>query len=144
MELRRALLLFAIVLGVAAIVTSVSSPSERDRAKEPEAPRVPAGSPPAGSRQPRSTRPVRVRFDSERRTRGRVVDAGRPATVTVSVGSPGEVRLEGLGLSSPAEPLTPAIFELLPTESGRHLVRFTRAGENEDRTVGVLEVETAR
>ena len=144
LELRRALLLFAIVLGVAALVTSVSNPADRERAGEPESAREPAPPPSGGPARTGRAGPVRVRFDSEARVRAWKLEGGRAATVTVAVGSPGEVRIEGLGLSAPAEQLTPARFELLPRRPGRHRVRFTPTGRSEARTVGFLEVESSR
>jgi hypothetical protein len=87
---------------------------------------------------------VGIRFDSEGPARRALVGTGRRATVTVSVDAPGEVQVDGLGLSSAAEPLTPARFDLLPSDAGRHPVRFTPAGKREGRTVGVLQIEPAR
>jgi hypothetical protein len=86
---------------------------------------------------------VDIRFDSEGRARRALVGTGRPATVTVSVDAPGEVQVDGLGLSASAEPLTPARLDLLPSEGGRHLVRYTQAGTREPRTVGVLQIKPA-
>ena len=60
--------------------------------------------------------------------------------MTVTVTEPGQVELEGLGLSSPAEPLTPARFAVLATAQDRHKVRFTPVDGGEGRTVGVLQV----
>jgi hypothetical protein len=143
LELRRALLLFAIVLGVAALVTSVSSPPERDRPEEREAP---AERPRAAPRSPsaRSEGPVAVRFGTKGRPRQTLIATGRPAIVTVTVEKPGEVRLDGLGLSSPAEPLTPARFDVLPSGPGHHPVKFAPAGTREEKTIGILRVESSR
>jgi hypothetical protein len=143
MELRRALLLFAIVLGVAAIVTSVSSPPERDDGDAARRPAERAPAAPTPSSRPEDDDVVNVRFDSSRELRTALVGTGRRAVVTVEVGAPGEVRLDGLGLSSPAEPLTPARFDLLPSSAGRHPVRFTPAGSREERTIGVLQIQPA-
>jgi len=143
LELRRALLLFAIVLGVAAIVTSVSSPPDRDRDDEPRPAKRPVAGGPSASPGARGEGPVAVRFSAKGRPRLAVVGAGRPAVVTVAVEKPGEVHLDGLGLSSTAERLTPARFDVLPNEPGRHRVRFAPAGTREARTIGVLQVDPA-
>lgn len=143
LELRRALLLFAIVLGVAAIVTSVSNPSDRDRtdpepAGEPPTSTVPTPTPSAAAKEP-----VNVRFEPKGPPRRAVIGTGRPVTVTVAVEEAGEVELDGLGLNAPATPLTPARFDLLPSEPGRHEVRLIPADTREPATVGVLQVESA-
>ena len=112
-HLRRALLLFAIVLGLAAIAASVSRPrsgsdqtdsfqaappaGEKERA--PSAAPAPEGSPPAAqltffARDPGAQR----------------VEAGQAATVFVEVEEPGQVEIAELGVSAVAEPLTPARF----------------------------------
>ena len=65
---------------------------------------------------------------------------GEAATLLVSVQEAGRVDLLTLGLSSPAEPLTPARFELLAGEPGTHNVYFTSAAGGELRRVGRLVV----
>ncbi len=142
MELRRTLLLFALVLGVAAIVTSISNP-DADREDTPPRPAERAPASPTAPSRPGGDDVLNVRFDSSREMRRALLGTGRPATVTVVVDAPGEVRLDGLGLSSPAEPLTPARFDVFPSSPGRHPVRFTRAGSSEERTIGVLQIESA-
>ncbi|MGI9082043.1 MAG: hypothetical protein ACR2FZ_07180 [Thermoleophilaceae bacterium] len=136
MELRRALLLFAIVLALAAIVTSVSRPerAQRDESSEPARPPDPSARP-----GPLGDRPAAIPF-SAAEPKARRLQAGRPATVSVKVPRPGEVELEGLGLSAPAEPLTPARFELLERRLGRYEVRFTPAAGGEARTAGTLRI----
>ena len=138
MELRRALLLFAIVLGVAAIVTSVSRPerAQRDATSGlPDAADPPAATGPLGDRPA----PISITFSATEPT-GRRLRAGRPAAVTVKVPAPGQVELEGLGLSAPAEPVTPARFEVLERRPGRHDVRFTPAEGGEARSAGTLVI----
>jgi hypothetical protein len=142
MRLRRALLLFALVLGLAALATSVSRPrDERKRETPPAAkPRAPEASP-----SPAPGRPARLTFSAKgRRPESRRLVAGRAAIVTVKVSEPGQVELEGLGVSAPAEPLTPARFDVLTDEPARHAVRFTPAGAGgESRLVGFLRVVSA-
>ena len=134
MHLRRALLLFAIVLGLAAIATSLSRPPEsRD---EPATDTAQAPAPSTGGE------PATARFPAEGEPRLRRVPAGRAATVTVAVSEPGQVTIPGLGLSAPAEPLTPARLDVFAPEAADYEVRFTPAGEGAGRTVGTLEIVT--
>jgi hypothetical protein len=128
MDVRRAVLLFAIVLGLAAIASSIMRPSDRagggtdaDSATEttggssarPAATPVP-GAPPVG--------PTTIRFSSSRKVKLRKLERGRPATVVVAVDAPGQVEIPSLGLSQPAEPVTPARFDLLVSQAGRHAI----------------------
>ena len=139
MELRRALLLFAIVLGLAAVVTSISRP---ERAKRDVSNGSPRTSEPSASPGPRGDRPAAIRF-SAAEPKARRLEAGRPATVSVRVPTPGQVELEGLGLSAAADRLTPARFEVLETRPGRYEVRFTPANGGEARTAGALRIVRA-
>src|SRR4051794_12885624 len=103
MQLRRALLLFAIVLGLAAIAASVSRPRHEQAGRtDPDSgalPALPGPSPLA---------PTQVRFPSSVRSVRRRLEADRAASLTVEVAEPGLVQLEGLGLTDSAEPSTPA------------------------------------
>ena len=139
MELRRALLLFAIVLGVAAIATSLSRP---ERAQRDDGSGLPDQSEPAARPGPLGDRPRPISF-SAARPKGRRLEAGRPATVTVKVPAPGQVEVEGLGLISPAAPLTPARFDLLEQRTGRYEIRFTPARGGEARSAGTLRIVRA-
>ena len=138
MELRRALLLFAIVLGLAAIATSVSRPPERRERAQTPAPSEPIASPRPGSSAPRE-----IEFAPAARPPTKRLAAGRPATVVVEVTDSGQVEIEGLGLSGFAEPLTPTRFDVLTNHQGSHRVRFTAAGTDEAQTIGTLEVVPA-
>jgi hypothetical protein len=133
---RRALLLFAIVLGLAALAAAVSQP--RQEAAEPQ-----PGAPPAPTARPAQEGPhaAQIAFSAEGAPRTRRLQVGRSATVLVKVARPGEVRLEGLGLVSSAEILTPARFDVLGRRPGRHPVRFAPAGGGgEATTVGTLAI----
>ena len=140
MELRRALLLFAIVLGVAAIVTSASRP---ERAQRDDGRGLPDASEPAPTPRPAGDGPASISF-SAAEPKARRLRAGRRATVTVKVPTPGEVELEGLGLNAFADPLTPARFDVLERRPGRYEVRFTPVQGGEPRTAGVLRIPAAR
>jgi hypothetical protein len=139
MHLRRALLLFAIVLGLTALATSMSRPPEQRREPGPR----PQAKPRAPTAAPARVGPpaAQLRFGPAGDTT-RKLALGRPAVVTVSVPRPGEVALEGLGLSAPAEPLTPARFDVLAREPGRYAVVFAPAGEDERVTLGTLAAGT--
>lgn len=145
MHLRRALLLFAIVLALAAIAASVTRPGdEPSRSNEPVSP--PAATeraqPPTvapGSAAPE--RPIDAVTFAAGGEDALWIPAGRGATVLVEVEEPGEVQIPDLGLSAPAAPLTPARFEIFAAEPGSHEVLVTSAAGDEPREVGTLTVE---
>jgi hypothetical protein len=139
-HLRRALILFAVVLGVAGLAAAVSQP-RRDHGGGTTAPEPPVKSLLAPG--PARVGPARIAFSEDGRARTRRLRAGRAATVTVQVSQPGEVEIDGLGLTAAAEPDTPARFDVLAPGPGRHAVRFTPAGGTEPRTIGVLRVVRA-
>jgi hypothetical protein len=142
-HLRRALLLFAIVLGLAAIAASVSRPREEssDRSDSPppsSTDRDPTVSP--GS-APVSQPAAEVTFDATREQKRRI-SVRQPATVLVEVDEPGQVEIEELGLSGAADPLTPARFEVFATQAGRYELSFVAAGTDEEESAGTLVVES--
>lgn len=140
MELRRALLLFALVLGLAAIATSFSRPGEREQETTPARPPAQRTTPTASPRE-RSQQPRVIVFSSTGLPRTIRLAAGEPAAVSVEVAQPGRVDLAGLGLTAAAEPLTPARFDVLETRPGRYEVNFFPAADDgEVRTVGLLEI----
>jgi hypothetical protein len=140
-HLRRALLLFAIVLGLAALAASVSRTPEESR--ERATPRPPVTEPdPAPTVRPGTATPSEVAeltLDADRRRRVRLT-AGQAATLLVEANEPGQVELPELGLGGFAEPLTPARFELLVSDPGRYEVTFTPASLDEPRRAGTLLV----
>jgi hypothetical protein len=140
-HLRRALLLFAIVLGMAALVASLSRPIEERRddseQREPREPRPPtASAPPA--QEPPELRSFEASESETMRLR-----AGTAATVEVSVEEPGTVEIPGLGLSAAADPVTPARFDVLASRPGRYELLFTPAGGNPSEPAGRLVVTSA-
>ena len=139
MELRRALLLFAIVLGLAAIATSFSRPAKRADDSVTEAPQIERGAPTASPRPAREP-PALISFSASGEPRTRRLFVNQHATVTVEVVRPGQVELAGLGLTAAADPLTPARFDVFESRAGRYLVRFIPARSNEERTVGALQI----
>lgn len=141
MEIRRAILLFAIVLGLAALAASVSRPPDRRQ----QTPGSSATIPPAPASDARPA--ARLRFTAGSPRERRRLDPGRPAVVLVSADQPGQVELDGLGMNAPAEPLTPARFEVLADQPISVAVRFTPAGADAAQLVGTLDVserESAR
>jgi hypothetical protein len=138
MQLRRALLLFAIVLGLGAIAASIAAPPRRTR----ESASPPAGEAPQARREPRRgrTATVNVEFDLAGAPRTLSVEAGRHVIVTVAAAAPGQASLEGLGLVSPVEPDSPARFDLFPQRPGRYRAVVTPAAGGPARTAGVLNV----
>jgi hypothetical protein len=136
-HLRRALLLFALVLGLAALVASLSQPPRESRQQPPRQAR---GAPTATPLAPGPT-PAAVEFALSERPRTRRLGVGRPAVVTVEVPKAGQVEILGLGLSATAEPLTPARFDVLSSRPGRYEVRFTPAGSLESRKLGTLLID---
>ena len=144
MHLRRALLLFAIVLGLAAIAASVSRTREStdglDRTRTSptttEAGQEPTASPAPGA----ATEPKQLTFVADDPHAQRI-RAGQAATVLVEVEEAGQVEIEGLGMSAAAEPLTPGRFEVLTRTIGRHPITFTpAAGVDQRRRAGTLVV----
>jgi hypothetical protein len=143
-HLRRALLLFAIVLGLAAIAASVSRSPEESGEREtqpavqsdteglPEPTVSPGNATPAGGVQ-------ELVFDAAR-DQTRRLDAGQPAAVLVEVDEPGLVEIENLGLSAPAEPLTPARFDVLTSNPERLAITFTPADGDTPGDAGTLVV----
>ena len=119
MHLRRALLLFAIVLGLAAVAASVSRPRSssdplrrrhppRPRRTKPTATAAPKAVPGADRADLRRGQPARARDPSP----------GRPRPSIVKVRRPGRWGSPASGMSDEAEPLTPAHFDVLTQTPG--------------------------
>lgn len=140
MHLRRALLLFAIVLGFAAIAASLAPPPTDEDADDPSA-SVEAPAP--DDRAPAVRAPDELRFvTGEEEPERRTVEAGRRAVVTVAVQDSGQVAIEGLGLLQSAEPGTPARFDVLITRAGRYEITFQPVDGQPER-IGIIEVDAA-
>jgi hypothetical protein len=143
MDLRRVLLLFAVTLLVAAAAASLVSPAEEEEQETGTAPQ-----PPSETAKPakRGAETVEVKMDASAAMGGREdrpeeesVDPGARVVVTVSVPSPGQVELEGLGRLDSADPGTPAEFDLLADRPGRYEVTFTPV-EGSPRAAGTIVV----
>jgi hypothetical protein len=117
-QLRRALLLFAIVLGLGALAAQVApSPKEATKSEPPAQGRD--GTVPRLSDRTRLGRTFRLRFEAGGKPRVETVTAGAHVIVSVAVPEPGQVELEGFGLVASAEPATPAVFDVVPDDPGR-------------------------
>jgi hypothetical protein len=118
-ELRRVLLLFALVLGLSALVASLApAPSRNSKGRDEgaqDAAITPPGEPAAAQL---------LRFRSGARPATRRVAAGTRLAVDVQVSEPGDVQLGRLGIQQSADPLTPAHFDLLAPAEGRYDVIF--------------------
>jgi hypothetical protein len=136
-HIRRALLLFAIVLGMAALVASLSRPPEEQSRTEPR--EQPAPGPATATPLPADNPPRPVSFDAAS-SETRRLPAGRAATLEISVEEPGSVELPRLGLGASADEHTPARFDIFPTRTGRFEILFTPAHGDESRPAGTLVV----
>lgn len=143
MHLRRALLLFAIVLGLAAIAASVSRPRDTGSERAAPAPTQTEAAPTiTGGTAASGEPPVEVTFDDAASGEPtRRLSAGQAATVLVEVGEAGQVEIPGLGLSATGDPVTPARFDVFGSAPGSYEIRFTPAAADESDTVGTLAIE---
>lgn len=132
------------MLGLAAIAGSVANPPERagrDGAATTDTQPDAAAKPPP----PPAAEPTVVRFPAAPRPETHTLAAGDPAQVVVEVGSSALVEIPSLGLTEAAEPLTPAIFDVLAYEPGSHEIRLLPADRDETpSTVGTLTVVLRR
>jgi hypothetical protein len=147
-HLRRALLLFAIVLALAAIAASVSQTPEespeRDSQPAVQSDTESAPEPTVSPGNATTVAGVRELVFEASEDQTRRVDAGQPARVLVEVDEPGLVEIADLGLSDPAQPLTPARFEVLTSNPERLAITFTPADGDPPEEAGTLVVrETA-
>ena len=154
MHLRRALLLFALVLGVAALAASFSrdsgspdplappDPNATQTQTETQTETAPTATP-GDTPVATGDAPATLRFDvAEDQTRR--LETGAAASVEVSVEEPGLVSIPLLGLSGPAEPVTPARFDVLVPNAGNYPIVFTPALGDEEREVGLLSVSAPK
>ena len=135
------MLLFAIVLGMAALVASLSRPVEerRDDSAQSQPRDTP---PPTASPAPAAALPETLSFEAAENEAMRL-PAGDAATVEVAVDEAGSVDIPGMGLSAPADPATPARFDVLASRPGNYQLLFTPAGDNPSEPAGKLVVTSA-
>jgi hypothetical protein len=136
MHLRRAVLLFAIVLLLSAVAASISP---RSRQAQP-----PAGTTEQTAQTPPGEPPplqaVAMRVPARHgRPAVRVTREGHVA-VYVTSATPGQVTIGKLGLTQAAEPGTPATFDLFATSRGRYPVVFSAADGSGPTAVGTIVI----
>jgi hypothetical protein len=145
-HVRRALLLFAIVLGLGALAASMSRPRDEQPAREPtpstatapDAQATPEASPGEAATELAATADT-IEFDaSEPHRRG--LEVGRAASVEVAVDQAGLVSIPLLGVSDSADEFTPARFDVLVNEAGRYPIEFAPSAGDEERRAGTLVV----
>jgi hypothetical protein len=129
-------------LGVAAIASTIARTPDRDGDRAAESSATTTGpSAPAAEPTPDPPQPTTIELRPAAKPQTRRLRVGQPATVLVDVETPGQVDIPSLGLTQPAEPLTPAVFELLIVEAGRHAITVQPAApETLPSKVGTLEV----
>ena len=129
MHMRRALLLFALVLGLTALAASLAPAPPADQSSSPKPP-------PPSAAQLASEEPVQVMFQAgtgEAKPPRRRVDLGTRVIVTVASPAGGEATIPGLGRIDTVTPFAPAHFDLLLSRPGSYDVAF--AAPNEPPTV---------
>jgi hypothetical protein len=135
-HLRRAILLFALVLGLTALAAAVS-PSRDDGNDDGEAVVAPAPSLPGVERLPRQivldTRRPRGRSPKLMRAR-----ANEHVVVSVLASGGGLATIPDLGRTATVSAAAPARFDLLAPAPGRYDVMFEATGSDEPRRVGTL------
>jgi len=130
---------------VAAIVSSIARPPERGGDDSTAtAPRAAKPGAPAAEPRTETPEPTTIEFRPGARPRTRKLELGRPATVLVDVKTAGQIEIPSLGLTEPAEPLTPARFEVLVTTRGSHAIMARpAASDGPPSKVGTLKVVPA-
>jgi hypothetical protein len=139
MHLRRALLLFAVVLAASALVASLFQPTE-----QPARPQPPTSGSAPGPTAQRAPAERAASFDARRTPVTRRLRQGASVRLTVRVERAGLVALRGLDLEDAAEPLTPATFDVLLDTPGRYAVWFIPSAGGRPRKIGMVVVEPAR
>jgi hypothetical protein len=127
------MLLMALILVVVAVV-GVLVPVPRERSG-PEPPR-PAPADAASA----AVRTLSLRYPPAGNAPRLHVTAGTHVVLQVATSQPGQATVEVLGLIAPAEPDTPARFDLLATRPGSYAVAFQPAAGGATRTLGTLTV----
>jgi hypothetical protein len=129
-HLRRAILLFALVLGVTAVAAAVSPTRDDTGPAVAPAPAVSAA----------EALPRHVVLDARHSRRSRVMRArvGEHIVVSVLESEGGLATIPRLGRTATVSVDAPASFDLLGPPAGRYDVMFEASGSNEARRVGTL------
>lgn len=127
------------MLGLAAIASSIARQPDDDRREPADAADTAAGASGGSGSTAAATGaaagaagPVAVRFSQRRAPQTRSVGVDVAATVLVEVAVAGQVRIPSLGLTAPAEPLTPARFDVLLDGTGEHVIELDPAAAAQD------------
>jgi hypothetical protein len=136
-HLQRALLLFVIVLGLAALAASLSR-TDRGRSKPAPAPERTVPEAATNPAPDPGTRPLRFTQGGRREIRDLALR--KAATVLVAVRRAGQAEIQGLGASRAAEPASPASFDVFRTDPGSFPVVVRPAAGGPPETVGTLRV----
>ena len=134
MPRRRAMLAVALGFALLALVASLASRPREESAEEPPQRPVPREAAGGGTEM--------VAFDAAR-ARTRSVEAGSRVVLSVEVPEPGQVVVPSFGLTAAAQAGTPASFDVLADDPGRHEVLFQPV-EGEERPAGTLVVVARR
>jgi hypothetical protein len=129
MHLRRALLLFALILGLTAVAVAVSPSRERD---DPTAP------PPADAPARPPFRDVVFDVRASGRATLRSARTGEHLLLSVSSAEGGLVTIPRLGLTDSVELDSPAHFDVLAPSPGRYDVLLAPSALEQPRRVGTL------
>ena len=123
MQLRRALLAFALVLAAVSLGAALTAPREEaEEGARPRAPAPPTSTPGAVS--------IGLAHPVEGRPPVREVRTGAHVVLRVRARTDGNVEIPGLGLIEQVTPSAPAVFDLLATRPGRYeVVLAPLAGE---------------
>lgn len=92
----------------------------------------------------KTPQPTTITFGTAAKPQTHELEVGQAATLLVDVETPGEVDIPSLGLTETGEPLTPALFEVIETEPGKHPIMVQpAASETLPSKVGTLQVVPA-
>ena len=125
-----------ILLAVAIVGALVPVPSRRG-GREPAAP-------PAGSSAAQTVRTIALRYPPAAAPPRPRVTAGAHIVLQVGTSEAGQATVAALGLVAPAEPSTPARFDVLASRPGTYPIAFQPASGGAARTVGTLTVRGTR
>jgi hypothetical protein len=87
----------------------------------------------------RSRAPIELRLDAARMGTRHTVPAGAHVLLRVKVPAPGDVDVQGLGLTESATPLAPAVFDILADDPGMYRITF-RPVRGRARGIGAVVV----
>jgi hypothetical protein len=133
MQLRRVILLIAVILGVTAVAASLAPAPRSTQAPSTAPPSQTATTPP---RAPATPPTIAFAAPSPKRPPVRTVRAGDHVVVEVDTATAGEASIPALGLSGSAEPGTPATFDVI-VPAGRAPIMFAPT-LGPSQTIGTL------